>query len=61
MRLEFKRTMPSVIDKIKSEEGGEKRYTGKWYVPIRWMAICRELQIHVTQNRSKMFNRKKRR
>ena len=51
MRLEFKRTMPSVIDKMKSEEGGEKGYTGKWYVPIRWMAICRELQIHVTQNR----------
>ena len=24
MRLEFKRTMPSVIDKMKSEEGGEK-------------------------------------
>ena len=25
MRLELKRTMPSVIDKIKSEEGGEKK------------------------------------
>ena len=25
MRLEFKRTMPSVIDKMKSEEGGEKK------------------------------------
>lgn len=58
---EFKRTMPSVINKIKSKEGGAKKYTGKWYVPIRWMVICRELQIHVTQSRLKMFNRKKNR
>ena len=53
---EFKRTMPSVIDKMKSEEGGAKKGIQENGM-YRSMAICRELQIHVTQNRSKMFNR----